>query len=276
MKCLLGAALLITPLAATAQHAGAGIQTQMRSNIDELRITGLQTLPPAPASADLPEYCAHWLVTPETAAGRRVAAAGWGVTGEVALGKYQAVSFVASLEPGTSGACPASDGNVGIFEGDRLVAIVYAPRGTPRTIGSIEPYEADGVRIWDGDYLRQPLADLRLAGDGALTVGPLAHEERLCGGKASVPNIYGKPITEARAALAEAGWVAVATADQSPWSSHERDLAARGLLEVESCAGTGFGFCLFNYEGPAGRLSVTTAGDDDAPAVAGYSVTCTN
>lgn len=271
MKSLLAAAVLLTSLAAIAQDAT--VRAQVTSSVEELRIVRLDKLPPAPASAAGRDLCAPWLTTPQTGAGHRVQSAGWGVTGEVSLGGFQLVSFVGSFEPGTSGSCLVGDGNVAIFSEGELFAIVYVPQGVPRTIGAIEPFETTGVRIWDGDYLRQPLADLRLADDGTFAVQPLAAEEKVCGGRGIVPNIYGKPINEARAALEQRDWLAVATS-ADPADPREADLAARGFLEVEGCSGTGFGFCSFNYEGPAGKLNITTVGDAEFPEVAGYGVTC--
>ncbi|GAB1362101.1 hypothetical protein MASR1M32_13370 [Rhodobacter sp.] len=55
------------------------------------------------------------------------------------------------------------------------------------------------------------------------------------------------------------------------------DIAARGVTEVEDCSGTGFGFCSYLYVGPAGGLSVITAGeiwDGGLPTVTGYAMTC--
>lgn len=52
------------------------------------------------------------------------------------------------------------------------------------------------------------------------------------------------------------------------------DLVRRGVPEVEDCSGTGFGFCGYGYRGAAGRLSVTTVGDNDFPSVSGYEVHC--
>jgi hypothetical protein len=54
-------------------------------------------------------------------------------------------------------------------------------------------------------------------------------------------------------------------------------LAKRGVVEADSCSGTGVGYCGFNYRGPAGVLHVTTVGGDPDPgedAVVGYGVEC--
>jgi hypothetical protein len=79
--------------------------------------------------------------------------------------------------------------------------------------------------------------------------------------------------------LAESGWK---PADMSAAGTRSlgmaEDIAKHGIVEVEDCSGTGFGFCLYQYEGPAGSLVVTTAGQIEAdgtmPTVVSYSVAC--
>ena len=89
-----------------------------------------------------------------------------------------------------------------------------------------------------------------------------------------VPNIHGRPINEARTILQRNGWTPAPPQTRDGNGSRVSGLVRRGVPEVEDCSGTGFGFCAYSYGGAAGTLSVTTAGDDDLPAVAGYSVRC--
>ncbi|MBW6401475.1 hypothetical protein KPL78_26730 [Roseomonas sp. HJA6] len=271
-RLLLLAAVLATPL--LRQPAAAQPAPAIRSDIPALRFVPLQRLPRAPAmrGADL---CRHLLSAPRTEAGRQVAAAGWAVTREAKLGPYDVVSFVGAIEPGTSGSCRLGDGNLGIFRAGGLVAIAYAPTAGAAAIGTLRPFGADALRLWDGDFLSQPVADLRLgAGDG-LTIQPLAAEEPVCGGSAMVPNIYGRPIDQARAMLLRHGWTPAPPAGPREGNDPRvTELVRRGLPEVEDCSGTGFGFCGFTYRGTAGTLNVTTVGDNDVPAVAGYDAIC--
>lgn len=263
-------------VAGAPQAAGA---LRVQSTVEAVRITPLQRLPQAPRSAAgvARTACGHLLEEARTPAGREVALAGWGVTGEVSIGPYQAVSFVGAFERGTSGSCQLSQGNIGLFRGADLLAVAYAASNNGRTIGRAVAFERDGLRIWDGDFLSQPLADLRLGADGSLTIQPLAAQEAVCNGAASIPNIYGRPINEARSLLQRSGWVpAVSPGRAAREQLDERvaDLVRRGVPEVEDCSGTGFGFCRYGYRGTAGTLSVTTVGDNDFPAVSGYGVRC--
>jgi hypothetical protein len=276
-RILVAAALLAAPsLGAPALGQDA---PRLQSTVGAVRLVPLQRLPQAPASATGAERaaCGHQLEEARSPAGRAVALTGWGVTGEVAIGPYQAVSFVGAFRRGTSGTCLLGDGNVGIFRGVELLAIASAPPGASRTIGRAIALGQDGLRIWDGDYLNQPLADMRLSADGGLTVQPLAAQEAVCNGAASVPNIYGKPINQARALLQRSGWapaVSPGRAEREQLDGRVAGLVRRGVPEVEDCSGTGMGFCGYTYRGPAGRLHVTTVGEGDFPTVAGYRAQC--
>lgn len=251
---------------------------QARSEVKSLAIALAGAIPKAPPSAASREFCEHLTTQPKSPAGRLVASRGWAVTGEVRLPEgRQAVSFAGKFEHGTSGTCLVSEGNVAVFRGERLLAIAYAPRAARDTIGKVVPLEGGGARIWSGDYLSQPLADLRVENGGTLlALAPLAAEESLCGGRATVPNVYGMPIDRARKVLAAQGWTPLkgAIGNDRAQFGRELDLIERGILEVESCSGTGFGYCAYCYRGPAGTLSVSTVGDGEFPTVSGYDVTC--
>ncbi|UFN50215.1 hypothetical protein LPC08_06205 [Roseomonas sp. OT10] len=265
------------PGAAPSQAASGAEGPRLQSSVETLRLVPLRSLPRAPVQADASprRLCQHLLTAPQSPEARQVEAQGWGVSGEVLVGPYRAVGFVGAYEVGTSGSCRLGDGNLALFRDGRLAALAYSPAGSRRTIGSVEPLERDGARLWDGDYLRQPLADLRLRPDGTLALLPLAEAERVCGGAATVPNIYGRPIRAARRMLQAQGWTPV----PGPPATRRQDgrvaaIVRGGVPEVEDCSGTGFGFCSFAYRGTAGTLSVTTAGDGNDPGVAGYGTTC--
>lgn len=276
--------LVAAALAATGAAAGPGAP-RVASQVSGLTIVPLDRLPAAPAAGEDQSYCTHLLVeTLTTPAGRAVQDKGWGVTGEVALAAgLTAVSFVGTYAAATSGTCELSDGNVGLFAGDQLVALVYATEPGTSTLAYVQPFgNQGGARLFSGDVVPATEADLRALDLGAAGLGilvtPPALEERLCQDAATVPLIDGLPIDLARALLTRAGWQAdpAAGAQRSPGQA--QDLAAAGFPEVEDCSGTGFGFCAFSYTGPAGQLSVTTMGemgeDGSLPIVAGASVTC--
>lgn len=265
-------ALLALVLAATPARA------ELASQIPGLDIVALDRLPAAPAGSGEVEFCSHLSIAPATAAGRAAQGLGWIVTAEVPFGDLTAVSFVGSFVQGTSGTCLRQDGNVGFFQGDQLTALIYATDAENLPLGFIAPFADNGLRLWSGDYLPMPIADIQPRGNG-ITVTPLATAEPVCNGTAEVPLIYNLPIDIARKELAKAGWQPVPfTGDRSESRGLDTEIAARGVPEVDICSGTGFGFCGYVYSGPAGSLGVTTAGefgeDGSFPTVAGYGVDC--
>lgn len=266
LKSLLPLLLLSSPALA---------EMSLSSQVPGLAIAALDDVPNSPMDQGDREACAHKLVgAPATPAGEVAHFQGWGVTAEVPLGDLTAVSFVGRFGQGTSGSCELTDGNVGLFQGDRLLAVIYAEDPDKLLIGHVRP-SGTGLRLWSGDFLSAPLADVTVTPAGVAVV-PLAASEPVCNGPGSVPLIYGLPIDRARDLLAQSGWQPI-TGQTNPLS-YAADIAAAGVPEVEDCAGTGFGFCAYRYSGPAGELGVTTMGeigaDGTLPAVVGYDVDC--
>ena len=260
--------------------AQAQTAPEIASDVPELRIVALDSLPNAPAAASDVDGCRHLLVeNVRTPAVQAVAAKGWGVTAEAPFGAWTAVSFVGGYVQATSGTCELLGGNVGLFQGDTLQVLIFGADDLTPKIGLIEALEDGALRIFNGDLIPYPVADLRLAGTAGMAIMPPARQDPVCNGTAQLPFIYGLPIDIARARLAEAGWQPVPTPPaDTAFFGMASALAAEGIVEVTNCAGTGFGFCSFAYNGPAGQLSVTTAGegreDGSLPSVVGYGVTC--
>lgn len=267
---------MLKPLVPLLLIAGPALaEMDLSSQVPGLAIAALDDVPNSPMNQGDREACTHKLVgAPTTPAGEVAHFQGWGVTAEVRLGDLTAVSFVGRFVQGTSGSCELLDGNVGIFRGDRLLAVIYAEDPEKQLIGYASPF-GTGLRLWSGDFLSAPMADVAVTPAGVAIV-PLAASESVCNGAASVPLIYGLPIDHARQALAAAGWQPIA--GQTNPASYAAEIAAAGVPEVEDCSGTGFGYCAYRYTGPAGELGVTTMGeiaeDGTLPAVVGYGVDC--
>lgn len=241
------------------------------SEVKDLRFVALVELPRAsgPASTDL--GCSSLVAQPASEAAHAVAGRGWLVMAEASLGRYRVVSFASKMEAGTSGTCSVHDGNVGIFDGSRLVALAYGGHRDD-AIGRIAARPDGSVQLSDGDINSSPIGDLRVQADGTLLLGRLPAEEAVCGGRGTVPDIRRMPIDKARAALLAKGWTPVRGGPRA--DPRERDLVRRGVIEVGNCSGTGLAYCEFAYTGLAGRLSLTTVGDADSPPVSDYAVQC--
>ena len=268
---------ILTALALTALASPALAELRLVSQVPGLDLVRLATLPAAPEMEGEAEFCTHLFVEAATTAGGRDATAkGWHVTAEALLGDLTAVSFVGSASPATSGSCELQDGNVALYSGSQLVALVYGTKPDELRVASLRPF-GTGLRILSGDLIAATTADLSYDGS-TLTIAAPAAEEPVCNGAATVPAIEGQPIDRARQTLIAAGWQPVPGDPAQQALGWARDLAAAGVPEVEDCSGTGFGFCAFSYAGPAATLSVVTAGvggeDGSLPAVVRYGVDC--
>ena len=224
------ACMFTAALATLAAPAGAGTLTTA-SQVAGLRIVALDSVPTAPApNADLAS-CNHLLLPGATTrAGQAVTEKGWGVTAEAPLGRWTVVSFVGGYAAATSGTCELLGGNVGLFDGDQLQALIYADDGTLPVIGAVWPLGGGSLRIFSGDLIPAPVGDLRQVGTDGIVVTPPALQEAVCNGTAVVPFVYGLPIDLARQLLAEAGWQPQpAPADRRPRAIPWHLAAARSV-----------------------------------------------
>jgi hypothetical protein len=165
-----------------------------------------------------------------------------------------------------------SQGNVALFNGAQLLALIYADKKGQLSIGRITAIK-DRLRILDGDLVAMPVGDIRLAENQSVDVEPLAAEEQVCEGKATAPNVYGKPITDARRAILAEGWEPF----QSPPPSYSDplgdDLRKMGIVEATDCSGTDFAYCSYYYHRGDMELGVTSFGDG-TPTVSNYEAAC--
>lgn len=245
---------------------------RLESAMPGIALVALADLPRSPENGAVDENCEGHRGDAESAAGRAVEGRGWIVTSEASLGRYRVVSFVSGFDPATSGICTARNGNIGVFDGDRPVALAYAPPGSETVPGRVEAIEGGALLVWGGDYPGPPLGELRLDGDRPRLTG-VAAEQTFCNRTTTVPNVYGLPIEAARTKLIAAGWRPLAP-DEAPYAyDRAAELARNGVIEAQSCSGTGMGYCAFRYRGAGGVLDVTTI-SDAPPVVMAYGVTC--
>ncbi len=254
----------------TAQQS-SNAKLTVRSHVPGLKITLLSKLPKAPETVSPAEMCGPPF-NPKSEGGKVAAALGWGVTAEAQLGTYQAVSFAGGFENAASGTCEISGGNVAIFSGGQLVAVIYADKSGKASIGRIS-MASNGLRILDGDLVPMPVGDVRLTSEHAIEVLPLANEEPVCDGRGIVPNIYGRPVIEARKAVIARGWKPFRSPPSS-YPDHEgEDLRKDGIVEATGCVGTGLAFCSYYYRNGDMELGVTSVGDGK-PTVSAYDIAC--
>jgi hypothetical protein len=246
-----------------------------KSDIKGASLISLGALPRSPEKGSLDSYCEGYRAKSLTAVGRQVAKLGWIVTSEGPLGRYRVVTFVSGFTPGTSAMCFARNANIGIFDGAGLVALAYTSRSADGPLGTVEPLESGDLLVWS-DPPGSPVGELHAEKNG-LRLMAIEPTRTFCGRRAVVPNVYGKPIDAARKILIAHSWRPLRPSEIPNDLNLAADFAKRGIIEAENCAGTGAGYCAFNYRSPAGVLHVTTAGGESEPAdnsVVRYSVTC--
>lgn len=261
-------------LASLIPMAAVAGDVAVSSQVREILVTSITKLPVGPRPQRQDDNCHNRIIEPTTAAGRYAQDRGWGVISELSLGRYDLVSFGGVFIGGTSGTCAIQQGNVGVFEGTALKAILYTGESSDQLIGQLRRKEDGEVRLWSGEYLRYPVADISFD-DDSLVVEKLSAEEPFCQGRVTVPNVYDMPIFEARERLQAAGWQPVPQEQEEP--GQQIELHKLGVTETVSCSGTGFAYCSYEYQRADASLTLTTAGelyDQSVPGVAFYDVSC--
>lgn len=262
---------MLTSAGSFATPASGKDQIALKSDVPGLKITRLAKLPEAPNSDSSGAPSCGVLPATKSVGGKIASDLGWGVTAEAKLGPYEAVSFGGEFEQATGSACAIDQGNIALFDGSNLLALIYADKNSKLTIGRITAVE-DHLRILDGDLVQMPIGEIKLEG-GYVEVKPLAAEEQVCDGKAVVPNVYGKPITEARQAIIARGWEPFQSPPPSYPDSFGDSIRKMGIVETTDCAGTGLAYCSYYYRKGDMELGVSSFGDG-TPTVSDYDAVC--
>ncbi|NJM51583.1 MAG: hypothetical protein HC843_12530 [Sphingomonadales bacterium] len=228
------------------------------SHTPGIKVSQSRFLPGNPVSPEGADYCSHYLLDNPGRHAKFIGKAGWLVTNEYQDGNLELVSFTSSFELGTSGICFAKDGNIALFNDGNLAAIAYSVKGADLVLGSISLISGKSGEYYinDGNGPYAPLAKLTV-NDGIAEIMPLPEQESYCSDEAIVPNIYGKKITDGRNALLKAGWKPLG--DKDGGAEH---LLRLGISEVESCSGTGYGFCRYSYGKGDMTLWMTSVGEE--------------
>ncbi|WP_414449093.1 hypothetical protein AB4851_07510 [Burkholderia sp. 22PA0099] len=236
------------------------------SEVAGTSLVALSVLPRSPERAPVPEFCAHYRLDAKalSPAGRAVEAMGWFAMSEASLGRYRVVSFASGFDPGTSAICTPHNTNLGVFDGAKLVALAYLSRTAPWQFGTLDSLETGGLLIGEGEHVGGPVAELHQQDEGLALTG-VAASRSFCGGRAMVPNVFGKSIAVARTILIAAGWQPVRPAEKPGPDDAAADLAKHGVIEADTCSGTGVGYCSYRYRNASAALSVVTVGGDPDP-----------
>lgn len=245
-------------------------QSQTQSKVLELLVAGITKIPVGPYPELRDDMCKWFRLEPKTIAGIELQRLGWGVMSEISLGPYQFVSFAGEFNSGTSGMCQREQGNIGVFQNQKLTSIIYTKPEDNYLIGNLEVIEGGAVRVLSGGFVEWPVADIKLTSE-SYEVEEISKLQSFCAGKSIVPNIYGNTIPEARTKLLQYGWKPSKSGD-GLWTRAQK-MKDSGITEVQSCSGTGLAKCYFNYHSLPALLEVVTFGEVNE-VVSNYSVEC--
>ena len=262
--------LRLIALSMTLLFLSNKVQSQTISEIPKLLIAEIESIPEGPHPDVSDSICEWFLIKPETISGMELQRMGWGVMSEVNFGPYQFVSFAGEFNRGTSGMCQRNQGNIAVFQNQKLTSIIYTKPEDDYLIGNLEVIEGGALRVFSGEFIEWPVADIQLTNDG-YKIKEISALQSFCEGKSIVPNIYGDTIPQARERLFKFGWAPSKSGD-GLWT-RAQGMKDRGITEIQSCSGTGLARCFFNYDGANASLEIVTFGEV-AEVVNKYSVQC--
>jgi len=276
IKCmkLAGLALLLSVGAITASNADI-TQFEISGDLNNFRFNAIKSIPNGPYP-DVSKVPCAWFSVPtddqKFSISRSIQNKGWGILSEVRLAKYHFIAFAGSFDGGTSGICKISQSNIAIFEQDNLLGIIYLDGSDASLIGSIRLMDAGFIRVFSGDTIQMPVADIHLSLN-AFELKTISDLTAHCNGTSIVPSVFGKDIIEARNVLINHGFEPIEAIEPSlpVWRMH---LINDGIREVDACSGIGYSFCKFRYKNENSSVNLITAGDDAFPSVVRIGVNC--
>ena len=274
---LVSLVLLFLVGAGTASNADI-TQFEIDHDLYNFRFNVVKSIPKGPYPDVSKGPCA-WFSVPtddqKFSISRSIQNKGWGILSEVRLAKYHFIAFAGSFDGGTSGTCSISQSNIAIFEQDNLLGIIYldaSDASDASLIGSLRLMDAGFIRVFSGDTIQMPVADIHLSLSG-FELKTISALTAYCNGTSIVPSVFGKDIIEARNELINYGFEPIEAIEPSlpVW---RMNLIDDGIREVDACSGSGYSFCKFRYKNENSSVNLITAGDDAFPSVVRIGVNC--
>lgn len=105
------------------EQPSATVKLALRSTVKGVHVAPTTVLPQNPHGAD--PSCQPYEKEPVGQAAKLVRAKGWHVIAENEVGRLSAVSFVGACAPVEGNVFTPIDGNIGMYDGDQLRAVIY-------------------------------------------------------------------------------------------------------------------------------------------------------
>lgn len=222
--------------------------------------------------------CDDWgEIDPQTPGGKAAKALGWRVTEEQPIGRLTAVTILRRYQRWAGIPCVPLTSKIAFFDAGTIVAVLD-PEPNPILSPAALARMADGaLRIWT-TMPSPPIGDLTFDGK-TLRLSATAPVDTVCDGRVKIPNLFRKPIQQAREIVMKAGWKPYrpdGPIDRETDASEYYRYYRKGITEIDHCAVDSVGQCLFYYRSRLGVLRVETGqlNDADREGVLNYELQC--
>lgn len=211
-------------------------------------------------NSSVPEDCSYAIISsPNSEEGKYVKSKSWEVTSEVRLDRLTFISFVGRMDWMTSYRCEPMESNIAVFKDGDITHIIYTSEDDDHFIGALSSLENGIIQVLFSAS-RSPIAEIKVEQE-LFTLQGVSSSHSYCNGTEIVPNIYNKPVREARNLLIASGWQPREHFDEPMYGA--RDLREAGIIEALSCSGSGLAACELNYDKDDNELNVFTVGEYD-------------
>ena len=181
---------------------------------------------------------------------------GWAILSESQLDQYELIAFAGKFEVETSATCYVTESAIAIFDNGSLLGVIYLEGRDDVLIGHFEKMDDGFLRLYSGDPLQVPVADLNIHTNG-LKLDPISKRPlRYCGKKTVIPNTLGMTIQDARDKLWTSGFDRIEH-EQEPESYTSKTYP--GINELVGCS-LGIPWCYFEYEDKHSKVTLRTLG----------------
>ncbi|GAA0314055.1 hypothetical protein GCM10009087_25540 [Sphingomonas oligophenolica] len=240
---------------------------RVRSLVPNVSIAPSLDLPVVAYKKYESDFCGSEGPIRETPEGRWARSRGWRVDDQGTFGPLTVVSVLRRYDYQAQ-FCGQVDGRIILFDHGKPIASVHV--GDADDEGQV-----DGLGVRANGALRltnmwfKPFGDLFVEGRD-IEVRPLPRSDSICDGAATLPNVFGKPIAQARSILGRSGW----KADPQPppvvtknpdgslefENSDDYNMYNRGFKEEKNCDPRGF--CEFHYKRGEIKVMLYTQGEE--------------
>ena len=145
------------------------------------------------------------------------------------------------------------------MHGGYINAFDFDAKGFALDSTYLEQMDDGFIRLFSGDPLQVPVADLNISAEGLKLVAISNKSLSYCGGKTVIPDTLGMTIQDARDKLFKSGFFAIYhEQDPTSWTNKYYP----GINELAGCS-SGIPWCYFEYVEQNSRLTLLTLGSDE-------------